>query len=442
MQTGAPPRSPATLRVDPQRSLFRTFSVPGDKSITHRAFLLGGLARGTTRVANANPGLDCAASLRAMGLLGARIARGAEAIEIEGVEGAISEPTEVINCGNSGTTMRLLAGILAGGPGLAVLTGDASLRSRPMDRVITPLERMGARIFARSGGRAPLVVRGGMLHAIDYRLPVASAQVKSAILLAGLLASGRTIVRAAAPSRDHTERMLQAFGVPVRVEEGAGGESAVSIEGTTRFNATSVDIPGDPSAAAFFLVAGVILPDSEVTIERVAMNPTRRGVIDALIEMGAEIEVRGLTDDGPEPSATVVARSSRLSGIELGGARIPSLIDELPVLAVAAAYATGTTTVGDAGELRVKESDRIEAVCRGLAACGVRVEERGDGFRVHGGVRPQGATVDARGDHRIAMAMAILALGAAGPVVIHGAEGIATSFPGFAAQLGDTGSRR
>jgi 3-phosphoshikimate 1-carboxyvinyltransferase len=303
-----------------------------------------------------------------------------------------------------------------------------------MSRVIEPLGRLGAKIHARAGGRAPLAVRGAALRGITYRLPLASAQVKSAVLLAGLRAGGRTAVEEEVPSRDHTERTLRAFGVPVEVEAGEG-TTVIAVEGGARLHAAEVDVPGDPSAAAFFLVAALVLPDSEVTIERVAMNPTRRGVIDALIEMGGEIELRGLTDDGFEPVATVVARSSRLGGIELAGSRIPSLIDELPVLAVAAAFAEGTTTVRDAGELRVKESDRIDLVCRSLAAAGVRVEERADGFVIHGGPRPHGATIDAVGDHRIAMSMAVLGLGASDPVEIHGAEGIPTSFPSFTEQL-------
>jgi 3-phosphoshikimate 1-carboxyvinyltransferase len=448
----SPARAADLLRVEPQKSLRGTLTVPGDKSITHRAFLLGGLARGTTRVVNANPGLDCAASLAAMALLGARVTGGGSLTEIEGVAGETVEPAEVIDCGNSGTTMRLLAGILAAGPGLAILTGDASLRARPMARVIEPLERMGARILARDAGRAPLVVRGASLRGIDYRSPIASAQVKSALLLAGLRAAGRTTVREAIASRDHTERMLRAFGVPIAIERGTNGaasaetatsaETAVSVEGGTRLTATTVEVPGDPSAAAFFVVAALVLPDSEVTIERVAMNPTRRGAIDALIEMGGAIEVRGLTDDGLEPTATIVARSSRLRAIELRGARIPALIDELPILAVAAAFAEGTTTVADAGELRVKESNRIEVLARGLALAGVHIEERADGFLVHGGLRPQGATVDAQGDHRIAMALAILALGAAAPLEIRGAQGIPTSFPGFAEQIGVPRARR
>jgi 3-phosphoshikimate 1-carboxyvinyltransferase len=290
---------------------------------------------------------------------------------------------------------------------------------------------MGARVWSRQGGRAPLAVRGASLKGIDYTLPVASAQVKSAILLAGLTARGRTTVREPAQSRDHTERMLAQFGAEV-VRSRA---HATTVAGGTRLEATVVDVPGDPSAAAFYLVAGLILPDSEVTVEQVAMNPSRRAMIDALIAMGGEIEVRGLTDEAPEPVATVVARSSRLAGIEVGGAEIPALIDELPILAVAGAYASGTTVVGDAGELRVKESDRIHTLCRILSECGVRVEERAEGFLVHGGTRPAAAQVDAAGDHRMAMAAAILALGAAGPIEIHGAGAIETSFPDFATQL-------
>jgi 3-phosphoshikimate 1-carboxyvinyltransferase len=477
--------------------------VPGDKSITHRAYLLGGLARGVTRVRNPNSGLDAEATLKAIELLGARVSRSGEdevrssgdvgpvEVRIEGVAGAPGEPEQVIDCGDSGTTMRLLAGILSGSNGLlSILTGDASLRSRPMGRVIEPLERMGARILSRAEGRAPLVVRGGALRGIDYPMPVASAQVKSALLLAGLRASGRTVVRESVATRDHTERILRAFGVPVAVEvkaastprgvakgsagkgrvargkaegkadgkaserkagEGKGTavktealemETEVAVEGGARLTAAEIQVPGDPSAAAFFLVAALILPDSEVVIEGVAMNPTRRGAIDTLIEMGGEIELRGLTDDGLEPSATVVARSSQLAGIEIPEDRIPSLIDELPVLAVAAAYASGSTTVRGAGELRVKESDRIDRICQSLAAAGVRVEERADGFVVHGGPRPHGAAVDALGDHRMAMAMAVLGLGASGPVEIHGAQGIPTSFPDFAGQLASVRSLR
>jgi 3-phosphoshikimate 1-carboxyvinyltransferase len=436
VQTGTTDRPREALRVEPASGLRGTLHVPGDKSITHRAYLLGGLARGTSRVKNPNPGLDCEASLKAMELLGAEVVRAGAEVRITGVDGLVGEPDQVIDCGNSGTSIRLLAGILAGGPGLAVLTGDASLRSRPMKRVIEPLGRMGARISSRADGRAPLAIRGAALKGMTYRLPVASAQVKSALLLAGLKASGRTAVEEATATRDHTERMLRAFGVPVEVSANKDGTTEVAVEGGARLAAAELDVPGDPSAAAFFLVAALVLPGSEVVIEHVAMNPTRRGVIDALIEMGGEIELRGLTDDGFEPVATVVARSSRLRAIELAGERIPALIDELPALAVAAAYAEGTTVVRDAGELRVKESDRIDLVCRSLAAAGVRVEERADGFVVHGGPRPHGATIDALGDHRIAMSMAVLGLGASGPVEIQGAEGIPTSFPDFAEQLG------
>jgi len=473
---------PDTLRVEPARGLRGVIGVPGDKSITHRAYLLGGLARGVTRILNPNPGLDAEATLKAVELLGARVARAGEdegrlEVQIEGMAGAWREPEQVIDCGDSGTTMRLLAGILSAGTGIGILTGDSSLCSRPMGRVIEPLERMGARILSRAEGRAPLVVRGSGLRGIDYRMPVASAQVKSALLLAGLGATGRTVVREPVATRDHTERMLRAFGVPVTTsltpaavptsavaakgptgkgrgarpgaKPGAkagvkieGGETEIAVEGGSRLTAAEIQVPGDLSAAAFFVVAALILPDSEVVIEGVAMNPTRRGAIDALIEMGGEIELRGLTDDGLEPVATVVARSSRLAGIEIGGDRIPSLIDELPVLAVAAAFASGSTTVRGAEELRVKESDRIDRICRSLTAAGVRVEERADGYVVHGGPRPHGAAIDALGDHRMAMAMAVLGLGASGPVEIHGAGGISTSFPGFADQLANVRALR
>jgi 3-phosphoshikimate 1-carboxyvinyltransferase len=446
---GAAPRLDS-LSIDPCHAVRGTVVVPGDKSITHRAYLLGALARGSSRVLNPNPGLDCVKTLAAVELLGARAALGegeggggAQEVRLTGLAGAVPEPTEVIDCGNSGTTMRLLAGILSGGAGLAILTGDASLCSRPMERVIEPLSRMGARIFSRSGGRAPLVVRGGRLRGATCELLVASAQVKSALLLAGLLAKGRTVVREAVPTRDHTERLLRAFAAPITIEpNGENGLVEIAVEGGSTLTAADVIVPGDLSAAAFFLVAALVLPDSEVVIDGVGMNATRRGAIDVMIEMGGEIELRGLTDDGVEPTATVVARSSRLHGIEIGGERIPSLIDELPVLAVAAAFATGSTTVRGAKELRVKESDRIDRICRGLAAAGVRVEEFEDGFVVHGGPRPHGAAIDALGDHRMAMAMAVLALGATDPIEIRGAAGIATSFPGFVAELEQVRSQR
>ncbi len=500
---GPAARFPDNLHVEPSRGIRGTIAVPGDKSITHRAYLLGALARGVTRVVNPNPGLDCAATLRAVELLGAHVGAAGEGeaegnmaeTRIEGVGGAIGEPAEVIDCGNSGTTMRLLCGILSGGAGIGILTGDASLCSRPMDRVMEPLERMGARIYSRSGGRAPLVVRPGPLRGIRYELPVASSQVKSSILLAGLAAKGATVVHERIPTRDHTERMLKLFSVAVEIEASRGesgakrhpaetpteskpteskssesnpavskpraskpreskarqskaaenksgadksqaGGTEIRIEGGgSPLVATDIHVPADLSSAIFFLVAALILPESEVVIEGVGMNPTRRGAIDALIEMGGEIELRGLTDDGFEPVATVVARSSRLSGVEIGGDRIPSLIDELPILAVAGAFANGSTVVRGAAELRAKESDRIEGICRCLTAAGVRVEEREDGFVVHGGPRPHEAVVDALGDHRIAMAMAVLGLGATAPLEIRGTGGIPTSFPGFADEL-------
>ncbi len=444
------------LTVEPTRALRGTFRVPGDKSITHRAYLLGAAANGVTEVINPNPGRDCRASLAAAAALGARVQGAGDRVLIEGVGGALAEPADVIQCGNSGTTMRLVAGLVAGGPGLTVLTGDGSLRERPMQRVVTPLAEMGAEFLARAGGRAPLVVRGRPLRAIQYTLPVPSAQLKSAVLLAGIRAQGTTVVVEPVPSRDHTERMLGAFGVPVgakRLQDcdvvfdqlaaladehqppAAGEPRELSIEGGVQLTGTAVNVPGDPSAAAFFAVAALIVPDSEVRIENVCMNPGRRGLFDVLIEMGADLELAGTVEVGGEPRATVVARTSALHGVRVGGRQIPALIDELPILAVAAAFAEGETEVADAAELRVKESDRIALICENLQATGVDVTEHPAGFVIKGGSSPRGATTDGRGDHRIAMAMAVLGLAAQGPVTIRGAREIGTSFPDFASQL-------
>ncbi|MGD8394060.1 MAG: 3-phosphoshikimate 1-carboxyvinyltransferase [Candidatus Eiseniibacteriota bacterium] len=463
-----------TLKVASIDRLRGTFVVPGDKSITHRAYLLGGLASGATTIHNPNPGRDCEASLRAMTCMGARATVvGEGAVQLEGVAGELAEPPDVVDCGNSGTTMRLLAGVAAQLRGVTVMSGDASLRGRPMHRIIEPLERMGAEIWCRDGGLAPLVLRGGGLHGIRYELPMASAQVKSAVLLAGLAASGRTTVVERLVSRDHTERMLRHFGVEPEIEplrrRRAGGAPAaatgtgapgsapsataaaaellgprtITVRGGSLPRGAEIRVPGDPSAAAFFVVAALVHGDAEITVENVGVNPTRRGILDALIEMGGAIEVRGVTQNGHfEPVATVVARSSELRPIELAGDRIPAIIDELPVFAVAAAFASGSSVVRDAGELRFKESDRITLICRNLAACGVRIEERQDGFVVHGGARPHGAEVEAEGDHRIAMAMAALGLAARGTMTIGGAGGIPTSFPDFVEQLRRAGGVR
>ncbi len=455
------------LQVEPVSRLRGTFAIPGDKSITHRAYLLGGLAAGVTTIHNANPGQDCDCTLRAMTQMGARgTGGGDEPVQLRGVGGLLAEPDDVIDCGNSGTSLRLLAGLVAAIPGLVVMTGDASLRSRPMRRIIDPLTRMGAKIWCRGDGLAPLVLRGGELRGMEYELPVASAQVKSAVMLAGLGARGTTTVIEPVVSRDHTERMLRHFGVEVTIQPlaepaamdggmatgSAGSVTAsanplvarrVTVAGGSPLTGTEIVVPGDPSAAAFMLVAGLITADAEVCIENVSMNPTRRGIIDALIEMGGQIEIRGAVEEGNfEPTATVVARSSDLRPIELSGTRIPALIDELPIFAVAAAFAGGTTVVKDAAELRVKESDRIDLICRNLAACGVRVEERQDGFVIHGGPRPHGAETAAHGDHRIAMSMAVLAMAAEGRMTISGAGNIGTSFPGFVDQLREAGALR
>lgn len=397
--------------------------VPGDKSISHRALIFNGLARGEARVQGLLDALDVRSTAACMRLLGARI----DGDRVVGVGGRVQEPAEVLDCGNSGTSMRLLTGLLAGQPVHAVLTGDIHLRRRPMDRVAQPLRQMGARIDGREGGRlAPLAVRGGGLRGLSWRSPVASAQVKTALVLAALGGEGELRFEEPSPSRDHTERMLAAMGVQLRQEGGA-----LLVAGGQIPEAVDVVVPGDISSAAFFLVAAAITPGSELLLENVGVNPTRDGVLEVLEAMGASIERRNLRVAGGEPVADLLIRHSALRGVEIGGALIPRLIDELPVLAVAAAYAQGVTTIRDAQELRVKESDRAAATVAGLRALGGRAEERPDGLVVEGAPLRPGA-VDARGDHRIAMAFAVAACGLPqGEVHIADTDNIATSFPEF-----------
>ena len=341
--------------------------------------------------------------------------------------GALAEPEAVLDVGNSGTTIRLLSGILAGQPFHSVVTGDASIRRRPMDRVATPLRLMGARITGRRGGRlAPLAIEGGGLTPITYDTPVASAQVKSAVLLAGLFADGETTVREPSQSRDHTERMLAGFGVPVH-RDGL----AVRLRGPAHLTGTALRVPGDLSSAAFFLVAAALVPGSELTVEDVGLNPTRTGVLDVLEQMGADVRVRGRREEGGEPVGTVTIRASRLRGTVIEGSMIPRAIDELPVIAVAACLADGETVIRDAAELRVKESDRIASLARELGALGAKVEPRADGLAIVGVPRLHGGRVSSGGDHRIAMAMAVAGLCADGPVEIDDPTCIQTSFPEF-----------
>jgi 3-phosphoshikimate 1-carboxyvinyltransferase len=399
--------------------------MPGDKSISHRAALLGGIASGTTHVHGFLRAEDCLATLRCLRALGVRIDEDADRLTIRGTR--LREPAEILDVGNSGTTIRLLAGILAGQPFHSVLTGDASIRRRPMDRVAEPLRRMGARISGRDGGRlAPLEIDGGGLRGISYVSPVASAQVKSAVLLAGLFAEGETAVTEPSPSRDHTERMLGSFGVPV-----ARSGLTSRVRGPATLRGTSLRVPGDLSSAAFFLVAAALVPGSEVAVEGVGLNPSRTGVLDVLRKMGASVEVRDVYEDGGEPAGTVTVRAGRLRGTTIGGDLIPRTIDELPVVAVAACLAEGETVIRDAAEMRVKESDRIAALARELGRLGAAVEPRPDGMVIAGGRRFRGGRASSGGDHRIAMALAVAGLCADEPVTVDDPECIQTSFPEF-----------
>lgn len=409
--------------------------VPGDKSISHRSLLLGAIAHGTTEVRGFLRSADCLATLGALRALGAEIAETTEGslrILGRGCE-ALREPDTILDAGNSGTTLRLLAGLLAGRPFFSVLTGDASLRSRPMRRVVDPLTAMGATLLGRSGGAyPPLAIQGRCLSGIAWVSPVASAQVKSAILLAGLQAAGETSVTEPLLSRDHTERMLTAFGVPARRLG-----TTVSVPGPARLQATSLTIPGDLSSAAFFLAVAAVSPRGEMLVRDVGVNPTRTGALEVLEAMGASVtQARGRTEAG-EPVADLSVRGARLRGIRIGAELIPRLIDEIPVLAVAAALAEGETVISGAGELRVKEVDRLSALASELAALGVQVAEEKDGLRIQGGRRLRGAVVRSRGDHRMAMALAIAGLFADGETRVQDVACVETSFPGFAQLLAE-----
>lgn len=418
-------------------SLSGCVSVPGDKSISHRALIFGALAVGETRVEGLLEGEDVRATARVLSQLGAEVRRNAAGVwQVFGVGiGGLHEPADLLDFGNSGTAARLLLGVLAGHPLTAFATGDASLRRRPMGRIVEPLKGMGANFVARSGGRLPLAITGASAPAPQtYRLPVASAQVKSAVLLAGLAAPGDTTALEPEPTRDHSERMLRAFGADVRVEDAEDGR-AVTVTGQPELMGTAVTVPGDPSSAAFPLVAGLICAGSDLTLPSVGVNPLRTGLFETLTEMGADLVLENRRELAGEPVADLRVRSSALTGIEVPPARAPAMIDEYPVLAVAAACAEGTSVFRGLGELRVKESDRLAAVARGLAACGVAVEETEDSLTVHGrgpGRVAGGAEIKADLDHRIAMAFLVLGLAGQAPVAIDDARTIETSFPAFA----------
>jgi len=418
---------------------------PGDKSISHRAVLIGALAVGETTISGLLEGEDVLRTLAAIRALGAAADRDKDGTwHIAGVGiGGLAEPDDVLDMGNSGTAARLLLGVLAAHPIVCFMTGDDSLRSRPMERVAGPLRRMGARIESRRGGRLPLMIAGaGDALAIEYELPVASAQVKSAILLAGLNAPGRTTVIEPRPTRDHTERMLRHFGADVQVAPEGGG-NRITVTGQPELTAAAIAVPADISSAAFPLTAALLAPGSAVAMPGVGMNPGRIGLLDTLRDMGADVTLANEREAAGEPVADLRVRTSRLEGIEVPASRAPSMIDEYPILAVAAAAAHGRTVMRGLGELRVKESDRLSAIAAGLAACGVRAEISGDDLTVEGcgGPPPGGGTVATHYDHRIAMSFLVLGTIAQAAVTIDDGSAIDTSFPGFAALMNGLGAR-
>jgi len=404
-------------------------SVPGDKSISHRALILGSIAQGETHIYNFLNSLDCLKTLECMQALGVEIERGSNhslKVKGRGLYG-LEEPAEVLEVGNSGTTIRLLAGLLSGQKFYAVLNGDSSIRKRPMKRVVEPLRLMGADIGGREGGAlAPLSIRGGRLAPLQYTLPVASAQVKSALLLAGLYAAGETIIREPLSTRDHTERMLQMMQADLEISP-----PEIKIRGGKELKATDIYVPGDLSSAAYFLTAASLLKGSQLTIEQVGINPTRSGIIKILEKMGARIDILNFELKSNEPRADLRIKYADLKGVEIGKEDIPGLIDELPLIAVAATQAQGITVVSEAEELRVKETDRLKAIVSELKKMGADIEEREDGLVVKGPAKLKGAVTESYSDHRMAMSLAIAALLAEGKTVIKNAECIDISFPGF-----------
>jgi 3-phosphoshikimate 1-carboxyvinyltransferase len=432
----------AFLAVTPGRPLRGTLSVPGDKSITHRAIILSALGDGTATISGYCRGEDCLNTARAFRLLGVRIDESDERLIVHG-KGmwALSEPDGPIDCGNSGTGSRLLAGVLAGQDFFSILTGDESIRRRPMGRVVKPLRQMGAIIAGRRGGElAPLAITGSKLRAIRYESPVASGQIKSALLLAALYAEGATVISEPRLSRDHTERLFGYMGIPFKRD---GLTVAVEGRPSIRWGGGIFRIAGDLSAAAFFLVGATIVPESDVTVIGVGVNPTRIGVIDLLRRMGAHIEIVNERHEAGEPVADLRVRTARLKGISIGPDDIPQTIDEFPVLCVAAAVANGTTDISGAAELRVKESDRIATMAMELRSMGARLTEKPDGLIIEGlggrlgNGRLSGGNRTSHGDHRVAMSLAVGALTASTPTTIEGTDCIETSFPGFERALTD-----
>jgi 3-phosphoshikimate 1-carboxyvinyltransferase len=414
--------------IRPARNVHGNLRLPGDKSISHRYGMLGAFAEGTSRFSNFSTGADCASTLACMEALGAKVVKiGENAVEVTGVAGRVTPANHPLDCGNSGSTMRMISGLLAAQEGSFTLTGDASLSRRPMERIRKPLEAMGARLTLTEG-HAPLTIQGGKLQAIDYTMPVPSAQVKTSLLLAGLQTEGTTTVRESVRTRDHSELALRAFGATL-----SRTLDAVSISGPQKLHAIEAVVPGDISSAAFFLCAAALFPGSGLVIDSLGLNPTRATLLDVLTALGVQISVLNLEEKNAELIGTVrvSAPPEGLGSTEVSGALAAQLIDELPVLAAIAPYTSGGIRIRDAKELRVKESDRIDLVAKNLRAMGAEVIEFEDGLDVPGGQTLHGATIDSGGDHRIAMAFSVAALRAEGETLIQGAESAAISFPEF-----------
>jgi len=420
----------STVVVRPGRNIAGLLSLPGDKSISHRYAMLGAIADGTTHLENFSAGADCASTLACLRSLGVKWEGEGSTVAIHGCGPRLSVPNSPLDCGNSGSTMRMLSGILAGQEFTSELAGDESLSRRPMARVITPLAAMGAKVESSNGGRPPLRITGNRLKAITYKMPVASAQVKSSILFAGLFASGETMVSEPIRTRDHGEQALAAFGAEVK--RGANG---IRIAGGPKLRAIDAAIPGDISSAAFFLCAAAVFPDSELVINQLLLNPTRARLLDILISMGVGISVTQLEEQHGELRGTLQASGGGLTGATISGTDTAALIDEIPVLAAIAPYTANGIEVLDARELRVKESDRITVLVTNLRAMGARVDELEDGLKISGAQKLHGAEIDSFGDHRIAMAFAIAALRAEGETIIHHADAAVISYPGFFDEL-------
>jgi len=416
----------------PAQTVQGVIRVPGDKSITHRAILFGLLAHGITTVDDWLDAGDCRSSLRVAQQLGAKVEELGNQLTITGTGGMLQEPLDILDCGNSGTTIRLFLGALAGRIPFVCMTGDASLRKRPMQRVTDPLRLMGANIFATKDKYLPLCVRGQSLNSIEYALPVASAQVKSAVLLAGMSASqGVTTVIEREISRNHTEMMLQAFGAPLEIEIKSGVRH-LSIQAGGVLKGTHVVVPGDISSAAFIMATAAILPESSVTIQNVGLNPTRTGILGVMERMGCQLNITNRKVVAGESSGDITVKYSTMRATNIGGSEIPTLIDELPILAILAAYADGVTRVTGAEELRVKETDRIQAIVTGLRAIGVAAEDTSDGFYIHGGQTVRGGTVNSFHDHRIAMSFAVAGLASEKGVAVENWSCVDISYPTFA----------